>query len=144
MTYIWINILDTQWWQVNKFKFVLFFVESGTSIARFDSKMKQVSFAKIRDEMCTSSNGVSWRQNVNKHKRYQKHLNPYKPCLLFVGHRQKVKIQIRLRRKRRLVRFSTACLQNDLSKFDENTKYHPTTWILVILVDGMERGSKWH
>ena len=34
-------------------------VESGISIARFDSKMKQVSFAKIRDEMCIKSNCVS-------------------------------------------------------------------------------------
>ena len=34
----------------------------------------------------------------------------YKPSVLFVGHRQTVKTQIRRRRMRRLIRISTICL----------------------------------
>ena len=40
------------------------------------------------------------------------YLNPYKPIVLLVGHRQTVQTQIRRRRTRRLIRVSTVCLQN--------------------------------
>ena len=41
-------------------------------------------------------------------------LNPVKPGVLFMGHRQTVHNQIRRRRGRRLIWFSTVCLQNVL------------------------------
>ena len=37
--------------------------------------------------------------------------NPYKPCILFVGHRQTMQNHIRRRKFRRLIRFSTVCKQ---------------------------------
>ena len=37
--------------------------------------------------------------------------NPYKPSVLFVGHQQTVQNQIRRRKTRRLIRFSTVYLQ---------------------------------
>ena len=43
-------------------------------------------------------------------------LNPYKPRVLFVGHRQTVQTQIRRRRTPRLIRVYIVCLQNVLSK----------------------------
>ena len=45
-------------------------------------------------------------------------LNPFKPRALFVGHRQTVQNQIRRGNTRRLIRFSTVCLQNVLLKFE--------------------------
>ena len=42
----------------------------------------------------------------------QNMINPYKPIVLFVGHRQTVLIHVSL------IRFSTVCLQNVLSKFE--------------------------
>ena len=39
-------------------------------------------------------------------------LNPYKPSVLFVRHRQTVQTQIRRRNTLRLLRVSTVCLQN--------------------------------
>ena len=48
---------------------------------------------------------------------HMNYLNPYKPSVLFVGHRQTEQTQIRRRRSWRLIRFSTVCLQNVLLKF---------------------------
>ena len=45
-------------------------------------------------------------------------VNLYMPSILFVGHRQTVKTQIRRRRMRHLIRVSTVCLQKALSKFE--------------------------
>ena len=47
-------------------------------------------------------------------------LNSNKPCVLFVGHRQTVKIQIRRRKTRRLIRVFTVCLQNVLLNLNKN------------------------
>ena len=44
--------------------------------------------------------------------------NPYKPSVLFVGHMQAVKTQIGRRPARRLIRISTAFLQNVHLKFE--------------------------
>ena len=44
-------------------------------------------------------------------------INPYKPSVLFVGHLQTVQNQIIRRKMRRLIRFSTVCLQKFLLKF---------------------------
>ena len=53
--------------------------------------------------------------------------NPYKPNVLFVGHRHTVQTQIiRCHRVRRLIRVSTGCLQNVLS-FEHKWKIHQTT-----------------
>ena len=41
-----------------------------------------------------------------------------KHCVLFVGHRQKEQNQIRRLKTRRLIRFSTVCLQNFISKLE--------------------------
>ena len=45
-------------------------------------------------------------------------LNPYKPSVLFVGHRQTVQNQITRRKTRLPIRFSTVCLQKFLLKFE--------------------------
>ena len=45
-------------------------------------------------------------------------LNPYKPSILFVGHRQTVETQIRRHITWHLIRVSTVCLQNVLLKFE--------------------------
>ena len=45
--------------------------------------------------------------------------NPFKPSVLFVGHRQTVETQTRRRRTQCLIRVSTVCLQNVLSKFEQ-------------------------
>ena len=45
-----------------------------------------------------------------KHQRVLS-VNPYKPIVLFVGHRQTLQNQIRRRKMRYLIRLSTACLQ---------------------------------
>ena len=45
---------------------------------------------------------------------FNQFFNQYKPSILFVGHRQTVKKQIRRRKMRRLIRFSTDCLQKFL------------------------------
>ena len=52
--------------------------------------------------------------------------NPYKHNVLFVGHtcRLTVLIKFRLRTKRRIIRSSTVCVQNDGGHYQ---KYHPTT-----------------
>ena len=39
------------------------------------------------------------------------YINPLKPSVLFVGHRQTLQNQIRRRKTRRLIRFSTVCLK---------------------------------
>ena len=44
--------------------------------------------------------------------------NPYKPSVLFKGHRQIVQTQIRRRVLRRLIWVSTVCLQNVLLEFE--------------------------
>ena len=41
-----------------------------------------------------------------------------KPSVLYVGHRQSVQNQIRRRKTRRLITFSTVCLQKFLLKFE--------------------------
>ena len=41
-------------------------------------------------------------------------INPYKPIVLFVGHRQTVQTQTSRRKKRRLIRVSTVYVQNIL------------------------------
>ena len=45
-------------------------------------------------------------------------INPYKPGVLFVGHMQTVQNQIRRRKTRHLIRFSTVGLQKCLLKFE--------------------------
>ena len=45
-------------------------------------------------------------------------INPYKPSVIFVGHRQTVQNQIRRHRTWRLIRFCTACIQNILLKYE--------------------------
>ena len=54
-----------------------------------------------------------WQTHIFKHV-----VNPYKPSVLFVGHQQTVQNQITRRKIRRLIRFSTVCLQKDLLKFE--------------------------
>ena len=49
-------------------------------------------------------------------------VNPYKPGVLFVGQWQTVQNQIRRRKARRLIRFSTVCKQKFLLKVDNNVK----------------------
>ena len=44
--------------------------------------------------------------------------NPYKPSVIFVGHRQTVQTQFRRRRTQHLIRVSTVCLQTVLLKFE--------------------------
>ena len=53
-------------------------------------------------------------------------INPYKPNLLFVGHRQIVQTQIRRRSTRHLIRVSGVYLQNVILRFKQKHKYHPT------------------
>ena len=45
-------------------------------------------------------------------------VNTYKPSILFVGHRQTVQTQFRLKRTLCPIRVSTICLQNVLLKFE--------------------------
>ena len=45
-------------------------------------------------------------------------INPYKPSVIFVGHRQTGQTQIRRRILGRLIRVSTVCIQNVLLKFE--------------------------
>ena len=53
--------------------------------------------------------------------------NPYKPCVLFMGHGQKVQNQIR-RHKNAASEQDLHCLLIEVSfKFDKSEKYHPTT-----------------
>ena len=52
-------------------------------------------------------------------------INPYKPSVLFVGHRKTVQTQIRHRIMRCLIRIGTACLHNLQLKFGKKMKkYH--------------------
>ena len=48
----------------------------------------------------------------------KKNINPYKQGVLFVGHRQIVENQIRRRKMRRLIRFSTICLQSIILQYE--------------------------
>ena len=45
-------------------------------------------------------------------------INPYKPSILIVGHRQTAQTQIRRHRTQHLIRVSTICLQNVLLEFE--------------------------
>ena len=45
-------------------------------------------------------------------------LNPYKPSVVFIGHRQTVQSQIRRRRTRRLIRVFTVCWQEYLFEIE--------------------------
>ena len=47
-------------------------------------------------------------------------VSPYKPCVLFMGRRLTVQIQIRHRIMRCLIWNFTVCLQNILLKFEKN------------------------
>ena len=53
-------------------------------------------------------------------------LNPYNPSVLFVGHMQTVQTKIKRRTMRRLIRVSTVCLQNGLSKTKYKCKIPPS------------------
>ena len=53
-------------------------------------------------------------------------INPYKPNVLFVGHRETVQIQIRRHRTHRLIRVSTVCAQNVVLKFQTKRNIPPT------------------
>ena len=57
-------------------------------------------------------------QTYAKYAKEQDWINPYKPGVHFVGHRQKVQTQIRRRRTRRLIRIFTICLQNIQLEFE--------------------------
>ena len=48
----------------------------------------------------------------------QKVINPYKPSVLFIGHRQTAQTQIRCHRIWHLIRVSTVCSQNVLLEFE--------------------------
>ena len=52
--------------------------------------------------------------------------NPFKPSVIFVGHKQTAQTQIRRHRLWRLIRVSTVCLHNALLKSVKSEKYHPT------------------
>ena len=54
-------------------------------------------------------------------------VNPYKPSVLFVGHRKTMHAQISRSRTRHLIRVPTVCTQNVLLKFEYNENYHPST-----------------
>ena len=56
-------------------------------------------------------------------------INPYMPGVLFVGHQRTEQNQISRRKTRRLIRFSTICLQKFyfFLSLNKNEKYHPTT-----------------
>ena len=56
------------------------------------------------------------------HATAYSHSNPYKPRVLFVGHRQTVQNQIKTRR---LICFSTVCKHKFLLKFEEKSKSPP-------------------
>ena len=56
------------------------------------------------------------RQNASEPSMQR--VNPYKPSVPFVGHRQIVQNQIRCRKTRRLIRFSTVCKQKFLLNFE--------------------------
>ena len=45
-------------------------------------------------------------------------LNPYKPSVLYMGHRKTVQTQIRRRRMERLIRVSTVCSHKGLLEFE--------------------------
>ena len=47
-------------------------------------------------------------------------LNPNKPSILFVGHRETVQTQIRRRRMGRLIRVSTVCSYKVLLNWNKN------------------------
>ena len=49
---------------------------------------------------------------------FRNEFNPFKPFVLFVGHRQTVQTQIRRSKTRSLIWVSIVCLQNILSKFE--------------------------
>ena len=55
------------------------------------------------------------RPSPHAHSLY---INPYKPSVLFIGHRQTVQTQIRHHRTRRLIRVSTVCSQNVILEFE--------------------------
>ena len=57
------------------------------------------------------------RSGVREIVVFNGHVNPYRPGILFVGHRQTVKTQIRCHRMWRLIRVFTVCLQNIQLKF---------------------------
>ena len=57
----------------------------------------------------------------------QKWVNPYKPSILFVGHRQTVQTQISRRITLCLIRVFTVCLQNILCTFELIWKIPPST-----------------
>ena len=71
------------------------------SFMSLDTVYKIRSFKKSVERICMS---------------FKTYINPYKPSVLFVGNGQAV--QIRRRRMRRLIRVSTVCSQNVLSKFE--------------------------
>ena len=53
--------------------------------------------------------------------------NPYKPSVLFVGHRKTAQTQIRRCRTQRLIRIFTVCSQNVLLEFELKWKIPPNT-----------------
>ena len=53
-------------------------------------------------------------------------LNPFKPSVLFVGHRQTAQTQIRRHITWRLIRVSTVCKQKFFYKLNRNEKDHPS------------------
>ena len=71
-------------------------------------------------------------------------INPYKPSFLFVGHRPSVQNQIRRRKTRRLIWFSTVCLQKFfLKNLNKNEKFRTTTWLVKLMRRGKYIRHKW-
>ena len=69
-----------------------------------------------------------FHQILNVHPQDTPSFNPYKPSMLFVGHRQIVQTQIRRCRTRHLILVSTVCYN-----LNKNEKFNPTTHKAVIL-----------
>ena len=63
-----------------------------------------------------------FRNNPENFHSWILNVIPFKPSVLFVGHRQTVQTQIRHQRTRRLIRVSTICLQKFLLEFPIKTK----------------------
>ena len=67
--------------------------------------------SQVRENLC---NSPSQNMDADEHSN----INQFKPSVLFVGHVQTVESQTRRRTMRRLIRVSTACLQNVLLQFE--------------------------
>ena len=65
---------------------------------------------------------------------FARYVNNYKHIVLFMGHRQTVKTQIRCHKMRRLIRVSSVCLQVVLLNMNKIEKYHPKPTFYLFLM----------